>query len=116
MSGRSRNDFTESDDDHLIEYIATHNPDPSGRLGNKLYVKLTENGRNGLGRRIIHGSHGANGTKRTRITLIIRFGNLNGKLDRRLKLQKMRNNLGRRRILQLSNLRMLLGHPKPPPP
>ncbi|KAF4615065.1 hypothetical protein D9613_003477 [Agrocybe pediades] len=43
MPGRSRNDFTESDDDHLIEYIATHNPDPSGRQGNKLYIKLTEN-------------------------------------------------------------------------
>ncbi|KAF8891100.1 hypothetical protein CPB84DRAFT_1384093 [Gymnopilus junonius] len=39
----ARNDFTASDDDHLIEYIAQQNPDSRGRMGNNLYKNLEEN-------------------------------------------------------------------------
>ena len=40
---RVRNDFTASEDEHLIEYIAEENPNPAGRQGNNLYKKLEEN-------------------------------------------------------------------------
>jgi hypothetical protein len=38
-----RRSFTESDDEHLVKYIAKYNPERSGRNGNKLYQKLVEN-------------------------------------------------------------------------
>lgn len=39
----NRNNFDSQDDDHLVEFIATHNPLPTGRLGNKLYQILEAN-------------------------------------------------------------------------
>jgi hypothetical protein len=39
----TRRPFTESDDEHLAEYIAKNNPEVPGRHGNKLYETLVEN-------------------------------------------------------------------------
>ncbi|KDR82119.1 hypothetical protein GALMADRAFT_276707 [Galerina marginata CBS 339.88] len=41
-----RSGFTESEDTHLVEYIAKYNPEQPGRLGNKLYMILEENSGN----------------------------------------------------------------------
>jgi hypothetical protein len=43
MQSTRRRPFTESDDEHLAEYIAKNNPEVSGRQGNKLYETLVEN-------------------------------------------------------------------------
>jgi len=87
-----RNDFTESDDNHLIEFIAQVKPEMPGRLGNNLYLLLEESVRLGFfatierqaerfrvyrqtkdhGLNDIHGNHGANGTKRTSVGSTIR--------------------------------------------
>ncbi|KAF8638827.1 hypothetical protein AX17_001885 [Amanita inopinata Kibby_2008] len=35
--------YTSDDENHLIHYLATHNPDGKGRRGNALYRRLTDN-------------------------------------------------------------------------
>lgn len=35
--------FSEEDDKLLVKYLATYNPKPTGRSGNRLYKTLTEN-------------------------------------------------------------------------
>jgi hypothetical protein len=38
-----RNPFTNEDDQHLVEYLATYSPGIAGRCGNNLYKNLVEN-------------------------------------------------------------------------
>ncbi|KAF8635703.1 hypothetical protein AX15_000327 [Amanita polypyramis BW_CC] len=40
------NAYTSDDDNHLIEYLSTYNPDGKGRKGNAVYKQLTENQEN----------------------------------------------------------------------
>ena len=42
LNSRSRNEFTDREDDYLVQYIAKYNPNPEGRTGNKLYLRLVE--------------------------------------------------------------------------